>query len=189
MDTTIINRQEAIKILSKADFNMLTQKQRKEILLDWWSIDESDIFFWELSESLRKELLQSEEPLYEINNSRYDDLVLIGLRYGYIGVKNEYLSQRLTTTYNTRIIVEGDVEVLFACPCCHYKTLEERGGYFICKVCWWEDNGGNDPLVYSSPNHMTLAMGRDNFEKYGNVDACEVTHNEMKDRYEYDHND
>src|SRR5258708_4237634 len=29
----------------------------------------------------------------------------------------------------------------YRCPCCHYKTLEERGGYGICPVGFCEDVG------------------------------------------------
>jgi hypothetical protein len=31
------------------------------------------------------------------------------------------------------------------CPCCGYLTLMERAGYEICDVCWWEDDGQDDP--------------------------------------------
>ena len=31
----------------------------------------------------------------------------------------------------------------YPCPCCGYLTLgdEHRGGYEICPVCFWEDDG------------------------------------------------
>jgi Cysteine-rich CPCC len=29
----------------------------------------------------------------------------------------------------------------YACPCCGFLTLDERGGYDICPVCFWEDDG------------------------------------------------
>jgi hypothetical protein len=32
----------------------------------------------------------------------------------------------------------------YACPCCGYLTLDERGGYEICPVCFWEDDGQDD---------------------------------------------
>lgn len=59
------------------------------------------------------------------------------------------------------------------CPCCSYRTIEQRGNYDICPVCFWEDDGGDDPLRYSSPNHITLEEGRANFALYG---ACKVEH-------------
>ena len=33
---------------------------------------------------------------------------------------------------------------LYPCPCCRYKTLAERGGFDICPVCFWEDDGKDD---------------------------------------------
>jgi hypothetical protein len=32
----------------------------------------------------------------------------------------------------------------YSCPCCGFKTLEERGGFVICAVCYWEDDGQDD---------------------------------------------
>lgn len=60
------------------------------------------------------------------------------------------------------------------CPCCDYFTLAERGGYDICPICFWEDDGGDlDNLdEHSGPNHITLREGRRNFEKFG---ACDST--------------
>lgn len=82
----------------------------------------------------------------------------------------------------------------FACPCCGYLTLDERGGYDICPVCYWEDdaylvpseggfigvrlNGAEDEQLLdavSGANHgLTLREGRENYRKFG---ACEL---EMK---------
>lgn len=62
---------------------------------------------------------------------------------------------------------------MYQCPCCDHFTLDERGGYDICPVCFWEDDGLDvDQLdVRSGPNHMTLREGRHNFERLG---ACEA---------------
>lgn len=59
------------------------------------------------------------------------------------------------------------------CPCCGYKTLSERGGYEICAVCFWEDNGVDDynaDEILSGPNGYTsLAQARANYSNFG---AC-----------------
>jgi len=62
------------------------------------------------------------------------------------------------------------------CPCCDYFTLEERGGYEICPICFWEDDGIDLVEVdeYSGPNHMTLREGRLNYEKYGACDSLMI---------------
>jgi hypothetical protein len=62
---------------------------------------------------------------------------------------------------------------LLQCPCCDHFTLEERGMWDICPVCFWEDDGHDhhDLDGRSGCNHgLTLRQGRDNFRRLG---ACE----------------
>src|SRR5882724_10609169 len=63
--------------------------------------------------------------------------------------------------------------VHYRCPCCHYKTLGERGGYDICPVCFWEDDGqDNDDAATDrvfGPNQISLKQARENFRRFG---AC-----------------
>ncbi|BCB85706.1 CPCC family cysteine-rich protein [Phytohabitans suffuscus] len=63
----------------------------------------------------------------------------------------------------------------YACPCCGYVTLAERGGFEICQVCFWEDDGQDDPdadAVLGGPNgSMSLTGARRNFVQIG---ACEL---------------
>ncbi|ACD96297.1 CPCC family cysteine-rich protein [Trichlorobacter lovleyi] len=66
----------------------------------------------------------------------------------------------------------------FACPCCGYKTLSERGGYDdICNVCFWEDDGQDDEdadVIRGGPNgKLSLSEARRNFADFG---ACEKSH-------------
>lgn len=58
------------------------------------------------------------------------------------------------------------------CPCCGYVTLNARGRWEICAVCFWEDgmdyDNDDDP---SGCNHgITLNQGRANYKEFG---ACE----------------
>lgn len=54
-----------------------------------------------------------------------------------------------------------------ACPCCGFNTLDGRGEYDICPVCWWEDDGqDNDDanVVRGGPNGtLSLTRARINF--------------------------
>ena len=63
------------------------------------------------------------------------------------------------------------------CPCCGYLTLNERGAYEICPVCFWEDDGQGDHdagLVRGGPNGaLSLAEARANFAEFG---ACDRAH-------------
>ncbi|SRR5581483_2356495 len=70
--------------------------------------------------------------------------------------------------------------VRYHCPCCHYKTLDERGGYEICHVCFWEDDGQDDEDVDTkrafSPNHMSLTQARENYRRFGACDKRFLQH-------------
>ncbi len=62
----------------------------------------------------------------------------------------------------------------YACPCCGYKTLSERGGYDICPICFWEDDGQDEEdadTVRGGPNGaLSLTLARTNYKTCG---ACE----------------
>ncbi|HKP55387.1 MAG TPA: CPCC family cysteine-rich protein [Polyangiales bacterium] len=49
------------------------------------------------------------------------------------------------------------------CPCCGYRTLPERGGYDICILCFWEDNGSDDINAGGPNRNVSLAEARANF--------------------------
>jgi hypothetical protein len=72
-----------------------------------------------------------------------------------------------------RVTGEAKPGMHYSCPCCHCRTLDERGGYDICPVCFWEDDGQDDhnaDLVTGGPNGcISLTDARENYLKIG---AC-----------------
>jgi hypothetical protein len=60
------------------------------------------------------------------------------------------------------------------CPSCGCKTLCERGGFQICQVCFWEDDGQDDydaDIVRGGPNgRLNLTQARANYRAFG---ACD----------------
>src|SRR5580693_2661419 len=64
------------------------------------------------------------------------------------------------------------------CPCCGYLTLGERGGYDICPVCFWEDDGQDDndaDTVRGGPNgSLSLTQARKNFRDFGASDQTRL---------------
>jgi hypothetical protein len=58
----------------------------------------------------------------------------------------------------------------FLCPCCYMPTLDERAGFEICPICFWEDDGQDSDdaaTVRGGPNaDYSLKEARDNFENH-----------------------
>lgn len=70
--------------------------------------------------------------------------------------------------FNVGLRYAPEYGVRFTCPCCGYPTLCQRRGYEICRLCWWEDDGQDDPYadeVWGGPNHdYSLTEARHNFD-------------------------
>ena len=75
------------------------------------------------------------------------------------------------------VVKPAQADALYPCPCCGFKTLSERGGFDICQVCYWEDDGQDDhdaDVVRGGPNYtLSLTKARENFREFG---ACEKKH-------------
>jgi hypothetical protein len=76
------------------------------------------------------------------------------------------------TTVRRFVNVERDSEDgPYACPCCGFATLPSRGGFELCPVCFWEDDGQDDhdaDRVRGGPNGSdTLTEARANFAAFG----------------------
>ena len=58
-----------------------------------------------------------------------------------------------------------------ACPCCGYETIDGRGNYDICTICWWEDDGQDNHdanIARGGPNSiLSLTRARLNFLEHG----------------------
>jgi hypothetical protein len=80
---------------------------------------------------------------------------------------NGYIQKFLSRKLEIAVEVKGEKPELITCFCCGYNTLNKRGEYFICNVCYWEDDGNNDLNKYSNVNKMTLFEAKENFIKIG----------------------
>jgi hypothetical protein len=167
-DGPILHRRHAIEIVVRAELDQLTREARESLLSDGWTISEGAPEYAELSDEVKAELAERDGP-QDPDDARYVPLLLAGLRRPFLGVTNRYIEERLAELGRPDARVDGPVETLAACPCCGYRSLEERGNYEICGVCFWEDDGSNDEMRYSGPNHMTLGEARANFAALGAV--------------------
>ncbi|MBA3834006.1 MAG: hypothetical protein H0X34_19375 [Chthoniobacterales bacterium] len=68
----------------------------------------------------------------------------------------------------------------YRCPCCGCKTLRGRGGFEICPVCFWEDDGQDDhdaDDVRGGPNkELSLSQARRNYREFGASDRRDLSH-------------
>lgn len=67
---------------------------------------------------------------------------------------------------------------LYACPCCGYATIFEPECYEICEICFWEDDGQDDPEqneCFSGPNHVSLTEARRNFLVFGAAELKDIS--------------
>lgn len=166
-----ITRAEAIQLLCCAEVSRLTPKQRAEQLTTTMGEDWSSHPDWQnLPEDIQFEFTHehlSSDPA----SSRYDSVLLLTFSYRYRGATNDFLLNQLLNAQYPVTHVEGEVEALFPCPCCGYCTLDERGGYDICPICWWEDDGQDNhdaDEIRGGPNAaLSLTQARINVLKVG----------------------
>ena len=169
-----MNRAEAIEKLIEKQLEALPLVVRKEQLSIMCLEDWSGTSKWgDIPEEVRHEL-ESGELTENEASSRYDKVLLLWLGDRLAGATNEYVTT-LLASYGIPVEIDGGEPLsLESCPCCGRRTIEIRGEYEICTVCWWEDDGqDNDTAstVYGGPNYgISLTQARYNFLKYGIYD-------------------
>jgi hypothetical protein len=66
------------------------------------------------------------------------------------------------------------------CPCCRFRTLPARAADDICPVCFWHDDGQDDPCadeVWGGPNGgLSLTAARANYRDFGACDRKSLVH-------------
>jgi hypothetical protein len=83
--------------------------------------------------------------------------------------RKKWFLQYITNLGQKSVVKECSVSE-FHCPCCNFPTLPERGAYHICPLCFWEDDGQDEPFedeVWGGPNgNYSLSEARNNFSMY-----------------------
>ena len=71
---------------------------------------------------------------------------------------------------NHSVVAEAKEGDFYPCPCCGFKTLGARGGFEMCKVCFWEDDGQDDhdaDMVRGGPNgKVSLTQARAKYKAF-----------------------
>ncbi|WP_201027435.1 CPCC family cysteine-rich protein [Paraglaciecola hydrolytica] len=186
-----MHRQTAIDLIVKHQVEQLSDDTRSETVLGWFEMGGfvvGDSFIENLPTELQHELSSGKMPDNPLDR-KYDPLLMDGKHDRYAGVKNSYLlaylHQHLPNIPFDISEISGEPATLFACPCCHYRTLTSQGAYEICTVCFWEDDGASEPDDNSSPNHMSVAQGQINFAKFGACDRDMLNHVDPEGKHKY----
>jgi hypothetical protein len=76
---------------------------------------------------------------------------------------------------NLSVSREHEPQPTYRCPCCRSLTLHGRGGFEMCPVCWWEDDGQDEhdlDSVRGGPNGaLSLREARENYRRFGASEA------------------
>jgi hypothetical protein len=92
-----------------------------------------------------------------------------------VEARRRWFEAYLKTLERNSIIAARRPGFSYRCPCCGFKTLTQRGGFEICQVCFWEDDGQDDhdaDTIRGGPNGvLSLSAGRRSFKALG---ACEA---------------
>ena len=88
-----MTRRDAIERLAAAELAGLSARQRADLLLGWWCLDEADPGFAGLPPELRAEMARTDEP-GQPERALFDPLLQLALRARYMGVTNGFLEDR-----------------------------------------------------------------------------------------------
>jgi hypothetical protein len=146
----------------------------------------------------RGELFQAlEEPAHRYSGWRLGQLIWNLAALAHVNIYDVEDAQLLVTVrsrepglqwfewYASKLVGESTIrenhrQQSYRCPCCHYRTLHERGGFEICPVCYWEDDGQDDvgaDTVRGGPNgSLSLTLAGENYSKYGVYDPKYIEH-------------
>lgn len=139
-----LTREDAFVYICQAEFPKMSEKELEEIFLDM-SMDYCSGMVSDFSKQ---------------------QAVLESIRYKFRGAPNKYIANYIGDTFGCDVVVTGTPEVLYPCPCCGARSLDElyskkhATGYDICEHCGWEDDGTTDPHIRSSLNKGTMSEYR-----------------------------
>jgi hypothetical protein len=91
-----------------------------------------------------------------------------------IEARRQWFENYVDAPLDTRSVVAGQEGGPYRCPCCGCRTLTERGGFELCPVCFWEDDGQDEAdaeTVRGGPNgSLSLRVAQANFRDIGASD-------------------
>lgn len=173
-----MTRDEALSLLTAHQARRLSPAARQRLLRRIQREDWSGDPGWSALSLRVKQVLRSPTCVpARAEGATYDRALQMVLRFELRHASAAYLQRALAEAGLSAEAVVGESSAS-ACPCCGRRTLDARGGFDICPVCWWEDDGLDSAQadVVSGPNRVTLLQGRINTLRAG---ICEPERSDL----------
>lgn len=167
----MIEEQDGLVYVCEKDFD-----HPEKGILSWFKVEkERYIAEWQLAIAAAKQICKDVHYLWESDARSIKRKEIKSVDKDVLkGLQQNFFEETMKQMDRDSIFAEAQVGVRYKCPCCDYKTLESRGGYDICPVCFWEDDGQDDADAntnrFFGPNHISLTLARKNYRQFG---ACE----------------
>ena len=155
------------KIYKEADHD-----ERDLIINNNWGLTADEAVQKDYPDELKEELMNEYFPQHDIMSEFYAPLIKAIIAYELSEANNKELIEMYRAYTGITVGItdpdKADDRKLYVCPCCHNNTLSERGQYFICPVCDWEDDGLDENHV-SHCNGMKLSEAQIRYQKTGTI--------------------
>lgn len=166
------SKKEIVNELTEYRLKALDNDERELYINNNWGLTPDEAEYSDYPPELKKELLNEYFPKHDISSDFYDPLIkdVLSIELSEKGKSELADMYRNFTKMDVHISgheAENAVE-MSCCPCCHNKTLSERGQYFICPICDWEDDGIDEDHL-SHCNGMKLSEAQSRFRKKGSI--------------------
>lgn len=157
---TTCDRETAIDRIARATVAAMNPDERRARAREEWEVIETSEEAAEYPDDLRAAFasgVPSDDACFE---------VLLPLeRFPLEGALNEYLERRMLALTGMHVSVTGEAAAGAVCPCCWYVSLPEDSFFQICRVCFWQNDGG-----HAGANAVSLEESRASFERIGAVE-------------------
>lgn len=178
-----MEREKAVNELALRKLKELSIEERNSQLEIFFCENWEDDEEWQkLPVQIRQEFI-GESLIEKPESKRYDQPLLIWIKDQLKPVTNEYLQSELKVDniYGSPIKMES-------CPCCGRKTIESRGDFEICRICWWEDDGQDNEHaddVWGGPNYgVSLTQARHYYLTIGIYNPEQIDLKEIQEKAE-----
>ncbi len=179
----LVKRSALIDRIAALHVASMSVEERRDLLIEWWEIDESDEEFWDLPVELRAEIENGDGSPPDAELELVDPLLIVATKHRFSRYRNAYLEDLGSRAGLDPVQVLGEEPTLAACPVCLYRSLDPPGAFEICEVCLWQNDGVRSSTEVSGANRMSLDEAKKRFAASGSIEGAESVRVLPADRF------